>query len=241
MSRVERHKERREGNVTGIGREQKKEVKEVNLTKQFDVNPIIKQENKEKDIKRKKTYNNPVVSKSLNLEEIKEKASGSKKELFDIEEAFSRLETKRKVPDHDTQLEIMSELFSNNGVEYNDIVEFEKDYETNRIMISEDELIKLLEEREKVHLKALEKKRRREKKKENKKSEYNTTPYIKEDFAVEEVSEIKKDDSVKNRIVQNSDEIIKLEEESIKKNWPLLIILIILIGVLIFLIYSFLN
>lgn len=242
MSRVERHKKRREGEITGIGKVVETPLEDdINLEDKFNINPIIKQEDKDKEITRKKSYNNPVVSKSINIEEMKEKASGNKKELFDIETAFERLQMSHKAPDHDTQLEIMSELFSDNGVEYNDTVEFERDFETNRIMISEDELMKLLDEREKAHNKALERKRRKEKRQKEKEQSEITAPYIKEDLEVEEVVEIDKDDSIKNRISHVSEEFDKFEESLTKRSWPLIAVLIVLVLVLGFLIYRFVS
>ncbi|MDL2212041.1 hypothetical protein LJB88_04105 [Erysipelotrichaceae bacterium OttesenSCG-928-M19] len=236
---MERHKERREGKITGVGKEINNPETESNLEQQYDINPIINNTRKA-DIKRKKTYNNPIVSKSLDIEEIKEKASGSKKELFDIEEAFARLQEQHKAPDHDTQLEIMSELFSDNPVEYNDTVEFEKNSETNRIMISEEELMKLLDEREKVHQKKLEKRRKREKKEEERQQKLDTTaPYVKEDLEIAEVNEIVKDDSIKNRLGINEDRFEELESKLTRKSWPLVVILVVLALILGFLIYQF--
>ncbi|MDF9866899.1 hypothetical protein OKW22_000454 [Bacilli bacterium PM5-3] len=242
MSRVERHKARREGKITGVGKSENIiNDDSIEMTQKFDeINPIVRPEKKE-EIKRKKSYENEIVSKSLNIEEIKEKASGQKTELFDIEEAFKRLKTKHSVPDQDTQLEIMSELFSDNGVEYNSTIEFEKDFETNRIMISEDELIKLLEEREKAYNKAIEKKRRKEKKQKAKEITEVTAPYIKEDLEVEEVIEVKKDDSIKNRISQSNKEFDDFEKSLSKKTWPLVVVLIVLIAILGFLIYNFIK
>jgi len=248
VSRLERHKARREGKVTGIGKEEEVKVeKDIELTQKFsNINPIVRPD-EDAEIKRKKRYNNPVVNKSLNIEEIKEKASGNKKELFDIEEAFNRLQKTHRVPDQDTQLEIMSELFSDNSVEYNNSIKFEKDYETNRIMISEEELMKLLDEREKAHNKELEKKRKKEKKQNIKtvKEEVDeveyTAPYVKEDFEVKEFNEIKSDDSIKNRIEKADDEFDKFAEKEGKASWLLIAIFIVLLLILGFLVYSFLR
>lgn len=138
MSRVEKHKKRREGEIT-VNQEPTK----IDLTE----NPIEKKpEIKVCDIKQPH-------------QTIRKIEKADQKELFDIEDVFDNLKRTNLAPDHDTQLEIIKEILSGQTSEYNDI-NFEVDEETQKIKISEVALKKLLEQREK-QLKAKQKKQKK--------------------------------------------------------------------------------
>jgi len=115
------------------------------LDKAFDVNPIVKKEKAEP--KRQKAYESIIVKKVVDIKQLKKEASESKNTVFDIEDAFKNLKREHKDYDRDTQLEIMNDLFNDNLIEYNDIHSIEKDATTKKIVISEDDLIKMLDEK----------------------------------------------------------------------------------------------
>lgn len=214
MSRMERHKERREGNIT---------MKTDDS--QFEVNPINKEEN---EIKRQKKYQERKIPKSIEL--VKKDYEKSNK-LFDIEEAFTRLEKKYEVPDHDTQLEIIKEIFSGQASEYNNI-NLEKDENTQKILISEEDLEKLLIEREKKQRKILEKAKRKAKTKK----------------IQEEKRKAKKNNEITKKVLnqrilplENDYVVEELDKKAGKKDWPLYALVFILLVVLIILIITFLK
>lgn len=233
MSRMERHKERREGNIT---------VKSDDS--QFDVNPIVKSDNKD-EIKRQKKYQQLAIPKSI---EILKKDQEKSNKLFDIEEAFTRLEKKCQVPDHDTQLEIIKELFSGQVSEYNGI-DFEKDTKTQKILISEEDLEKLLIDREKKQRKILEKAKRKAKKKakieKQKKEKFNTRNNNKKN---NNKNYSKKSDEITKKVLnqrilplENDYVVEELEKKPKKSDWPLYVLVLILLVVLIVLIINFLS
>ncbi|WP_423364200.1 hypothetical protein [Mycoplasma sp. P36-A1] len=143
MSRLERHKQRREGELANSTTQINSDT---TMKQTYDINPIAAKE-KEGVAKRKRSYNNIVVSKNLDIEDIRKKAAGVKRELFDIEEAFKNMKNDNRSYDRDTQLEIMNDLFSENMIEYNDTIEILKDHHTKEITISEEDLIKMLDEK----------------------------------------------------------------------------------------------
>lgn len=260
MSRVERHKARREGQITGVGKETAVEDKtKSGYEDKFDINPIVRQD--ETKIKRQKDYDNPFARKDISINDLKKSISDTKTELFDIEETFSRLAKEHRAPDYDTQLEIMAELFSNNPVEYNN-VDFTRDETTDKIMISEDELMKLLAEREKAHQKLLNRKRRKEKIKELKPEpkakkekevveerkfeevvelKEDTQPYLKEELDIEEIHYVKKDEGIKNRVDETLQSFDEFGESLDRKPWVLYGVIAVLVIVLAILVYTFLK
>lgn len=237
VSRLEKHKKRREGEVTSSAT---KAASDQVLQESYDVNPIAAK--KEDDAaKRKRSYDNILVSKNLDIDEIRKKAKGEKKELFDIEEAFKNLHREHKDYDRDTQLEIMNDIFSDNLVEYNDTIELEKDHHTREITISEDDLIKMLDEKQALNNKKEKKSSlsfpREQKNKQAQPEPNNQTtlrpsvakPLMQEDLQVKEldlgnrpVAEVfaevkgkKNDASVTQRITINNDQI---KQEKTKSN-----------------------
>ena len=155
MSRMERHKDRREGNIKSLDSEELKN----DIAQGYDINPITSEKS---ELKRKKIYANPIIIKDLEVEKTTETAVGKKEELFDIEEVFKELERNFRAPDYDTQVEIMQELINNKAI--NRLSDLEhpanekaiyKDENTNQILISENELNNILINKEKEYQKQL--------------------------------------------------------------------------------------
>lgn len=253
MSRIERHRQHREGDVSSSNKSDF-----VELEDDFEINPIASKENAE--AKRKKTYVsnkspvNKVVEKNQEIAKVQQKMS-SQNEIFDIEVAFQKIEKKRKEShvDSDTQAQIITEIFSNDMQNYQDI-DYKKDEDTNKILISEEELLKLLDEREQNYKKELERKKRKERLV-NKQKEISPKA---NDVINEEVklNKVKKTKIVNNhnedhKLVNEHDFINKKQNKKIvnefepkefynKKSTALLkVILIILVAVLAYFVFSF--
>lgn len=254
MSRMERHRKHREGDVDNNAKSDFEDIEES-----FKVNPIASKE--DEDAKRKKTYDrtklheNMVVQKNRELKEVQQRI-GNKKELFDIEVAFKNIEQKRKDRhvDSDTQAQIITEIFSNELHGYQNI-SYEKDETTNKILISEEELLKLLDEREKNYKKERERKKRKERlvrKQEeiinkqskfdeenllvNKVSENKITKEIEEDFIVENVSKVV---NKKYDIPYTINDFEPKEFYNNKTSTILKVVLIILVLVLAYFVFMF--
>lgn len=209
MSRVEKYRKHREGEGNKIV-----ESEIVNIEHSYEVNPMANQINLE--AKRKKSYDNSI--NSVNLTNLKsnqpsnQEGINKKNELFDIEVAFKNIERKRKEGsvDSDTQAQIISELFSKDFKKYQGIA-FEKDKDTQKILISEVELMKLLEKREKNNIR------------ENKFQNIFSKFFIKEDKIIVEDDEtnynsatnIIEDDIVEDMIKEETIEEVK--ENSVQK------------------------
>ncbi|MEG0686705.1 MAG: hypothetical protein RR425_05405 [Erysipelotrichales bacterium] len=245
MSRVERHRKRREGDITGVG---KAVEEELNLDEGFDINPIINKP-KEEEARRQKTYEVPTfVGQMKNNEEIKTSPTG-RKELFDIEEAFNQLRSENKDYDHDTQLEIMTELFSSEGDDYKEAADFSIDGDTNKIMITKEDLEKILDHREKK-MKAKNKKaslkRKVTKPVVSEIVEEDTEPFLKEELGINEFVKIEQEDLIKNRIPKDalSNDGSSLDDFKLKGDKlsiVLIIVVIILALVLGFLVFKFIS
>lgn len=244
MSRVEKFRKHREGNNNIV------ESEIVDIDQSFEINPISNNNNLE--AKRKKSYESSKNSVNLtNLKSNNQKVNDHKIELFDIEVAFKNIERKRKEGhvDPDTQAQIISELFSKDFKKYQDIT-YEKDEDTKKILISEDELIKLLDKREKIN------------KRENKFQKYFNKFFRKDEKIIleENEEEIKFNKVDNKKFIKENDQVInEVSEEKSKevdysemmngfndKNYNnekssklLISILMILIVCFIFLIYMF--
>ncbi|MDR3215058.1 MAG: hypothetical protein LBT75_02105 [Bacilli bacterium] len=219
MSRMERHKERREGHVIeGEFNGLEKNSLEQEIASGYDINPI---NNSNINIKRKKTYPKTFNLDSLQVEKITT-SEDQKEDLFDIEEVFKALEKNFRAPDFDTQLEIMSELMNNSNI--NRISEIHKprnskqiykDDQTKQILISENELNDLLLSKENEYQKKLSRKKAWQQR------------------------------NSKTIVKQATENIITDKEVKIKKfdllSLILIIILVILLMILLFLVFSFFH
>jgi len=119
----------------------------------FDVNPFAKKEVVAP--KRTKTYEHIVIAKTPTNTES---STSTKKELYDIEDAFKILRKEHHSYDKDTKLEIMNDLLSDNLVEYNNISPIQRNAKTKEIVISEEDLIKMLEKKKEAKEKKVLKK-----------------------------------------------------------------------------------
>ncbi|MDR1782027.1 MAG: hypothetical protein LBR40_03405 [Bacilli bacterium] len=227
MSRMERHKERREGAITNISNEELHQE----IEQGYDINPILSQED---EIKRKKSYPNPIIFRDLSVKKVATTETKKKEDLFDIEEVFKELEKNFRAPDYDTQVEIMQELISNKSINHISDLEHPanekaiyKDEKTNQIYISEDELNNILINKEREYQKELSLKKSWKNRKSNNDKEVN--PLI----------QTKKKDKLK----KNVDHLLN---DKPTKKFDLMtiilgIVLLVLIVILIMLIITFLK
>lgn len=244
MSRLERHKLRREGHVTGIGKGNDDNlVDDPDFEDSFDINPITEPEQKV-EAPRKRVLEQVPVDDKVDVDELKEQAKRTKTELFDIDQAFNQLRKERaqeqKETKNDTQLDIMAGIFSDNEVEYNNTVELKREPDQQKEAISEEELMKILEKKEKNHIKKVAKKRKADKKNIVSFAEETTEPYLKEDLEIEDIIEADNNDSVKRRI-NSTNGFDDFSKSLDRKSIPLVIVLVVLALVLVFLIYNFIS
>jgi hypothetical protein len=90
------------------------------------------------------------VKPNINIEQLRARAKNhSENELFDIDVAFTQLKKEHASPEMDTQLEVMNNLFSDKLPEYNSTMQLQQPNTANRqVLIDEDKLLDLLDERE---------------------------------------------------------------------------------------------
>ncbi|MGL4382402.1 MAG: hypothetical protein ACRCTA_01645, partial [Bacilli bacterium] len=116
-----------------------------NETKSEDFNPITNQGIELELPKRTRVFNEEIEVENT-TEEVQ---APSNLEVFDIDTAFKRLKVKsNRDVNYDTQLAIINDIFSDNLVEYNSTQQLYLDSITDKIMISEEELTKILDEKE---------------------------------------------------------------------------------------------
>lgn len=90
------------------------------------------------------------VKPNINIDVLRERAKNhTANELFDIDEAFNQLKTEHASPEMDTQLEVMNNLFSDKLTEYNSTMQLQTPATgTRKVVIDEEKLMSLLDERE---------------------------------------------------------------------------------------------
>lgn len=90
------------------------------------------------------------VKPNINIDDLRERAKNhTANELFDIDEAFNKLKTEHASPEMDTQLEVMNNLFSDKLTEYNSTMQLQTPATgTRKVVIDEEKLMSLLDERE---------------------------------------------------------------------------------------------
>jgi hypothetical protein len=230
--------------------------KEQVLDDAYKVNPI---NNNEVLLKRERKYQAVKLKKLDVASKVIENSEQQPRELFDIEQAFKALEKEHLDVDNDTRVEIMSELFAydsenknhnhkkkliNNAKSLKERFKIKnkdniyKDESTNKIYISEDELISILAQKEDEH----NKKVKRKKSWQNDSVKLsNTMLFDKDDLSDNEVNGIKSNDLVKNRLPNKKIKSVKKESSFDKVTIFLLAIIIVLVIVLGYLVFNFFN
>lgn len=142
MSRMERHRARREGIVN----ENNTTIKPTSFTKNdFDTTPTRRIENT--NIRRDRLSNNANVKHNVvDLEELKKSAvSREENASFDLDEAFTRLKKDISNPNMDTQLEVMTNLLSDRYDEFNSTQQLRKPVGSKNKTVNVEDILSTLD------------------------------------------------------------------------------------------------